>query len=386
MNNEELLNRVIENVKIRCEITNMEKEEKILMNKRKKFIKTFALFIISIFLVTGIAYATSFIWKEPVKYNSFEELQAENKREEILSEEEKEEVISEDRIREKTKNILEKVTDTNNVNDTINLKRSYAASYDKYYEVKTSNDYFTGIEMNFNAENGALVYFVDRDLENKAIVGQAIDIGKLKEYLKKIENLFFDGEDYTFEKIEETPHMLNNTERKEWNATYYKKYDGIINEYEKVVFTGYYNKDSFYLYQYASYDEGYYFEKNEIKLTKEQAMDIGKKQDKKITDLEIKEINAELGIKPMNSFVYVQENSNGIEDGLVEETQKDGTKIIYNQYQSEKKLRMVWKITIKYDINYSDGSVGKLRNSKEIDGREYYIDATTGEVIGGNWN
>jgi len=53
------------------------------------------------------------------------------------------------------------------------------------------------------------------------------------------------------------------------------------------------------------------------------------------------------------------------------------------KYSNEKILRKVWNVKIKYQFNYIPDE--PVHNWKEQFGREYYIDATTGEIIGGNW-
>ena len=41
---------------------------------------------------------------------------------------------------------------------------------------------------------------------------------------------------------------------------------------------------------------------------------------------------------------------------------------------------MVWDIKINYTYDNT-----KARNNGEFLGRNYYVDATTGEIIGGSW-
>lgn len=46
-------------------------------------------------------------------------------------------------------------------------------------------------------------------------------------------------------------------------------------------------------------------------------------------------------------------------------------------------LRKVYNVKIFYDVNYTDDE--PAHNWKEQFGREYFVDATTGEIIGGRW-
>ena len=97
---------------------------------------------------------------------SEEQIIDENKKDENISESEKNEAISRETIIEKAKDLLIELGYDDDIYN-VDLKRSYAETYDTYYEVKTTNNYTSGIEFNFNAENGRLEYFIDRDLEKK---------------------------------------------------------------------------------------------------------------------------------------------------------------------------------------------------------------------------
>ena len=68
------------------------------------------------------------------------------------------------------------------------------------------------------------------------------------------------------------------------------------------------------------------------------------------------------------------------EDEIKHETEEDGKIISYNGYYNEKVLRKVWNVRIQYYIDKE-----KQRNISELGGRNYYVDTTTGEIIGGSW-
>ena len=137
------------------------------------------------------------------------------------------------------------------------------------------------------------------------------------------------------------------------------------------------------IYKYAKYDKGYEFKNDEVTLSKEQAIEIAKNKNTDISSLEIKNIEADLEIRPMNAFIYEQEETGGKEDGFVRESENGKGNILYNQYVSEKILRKVWNIKINYEVDIEN--LENLNNINEIYGREYYVDATTGEIIGGRW-
>ena len=53
----------------------------------------------------------------------------------------------------------------------------------------------------------------------------------------------------------------------------------------------------------------------------------------------------------------------------------------YIEYLTEKRIRKAWKVMIEYDVPTNDMFSDSFRNQDL--GYIYYIDATTGEVIGG---
>ena len=126
-------------------------------------------------------------------------------------------------------------------------------------------------------------------------------------------------------------------------------------------------------------DNGFEFQNNEVLINKEEAIKIAKEIDRKISILDITSCDSELCIERLNSFVYIQEKTAGKEDEIKEEI-IDGKSNVYKGYSNENKLRIVWNVKINYDYDEA-----KAINCKEFLGRDYYIDATTGEIIGGAW-
>jgi hypothetical protein len=323
------------------------------------------------------------IWKKPTEYNSYEEKMESNKKDVEISEDETKNIVSTDYILEKANNILKQL-DYSNTNLSIDLKRSYSATSDLYYEVKTSTDYSSGIELNFNAEDGEFIYFIDRDIDSnynittdKISDADASNIGN--EILSKL-NL---NKNYQLKETKEITSSTTNKQRNEWYLKYYIEYDGILNEYQRLEIRFFINNNNLRISQIAIYDDGYNYANNEVKITKTEAKQIAEEKDRIISELDIETINVNLDIKPMNEFVYLQEKSLGTDDGITNENVEDGNNIIYSKYSSEKILRKVWNVKIKYQFNNNYDNL--IHNWKEQFGREYYIDATTGEIIGGNW-
>ena len=113
------------------------------------------------------------------------------------------------------------------------------------------------------------------------------------------------------------------------------------------------------------------FENNPIVISEEEAVNIAKEKDK-IVNTEgytVKDVKAKLAIKPMTPDVYLKENNltNGNESIQLE----DGSYMYYNIYKDYGITRKVYVVEITYGNRPINSS------------RKYYIDTTTGEVIGG---
>ena len=147
-----------------------------------------------------------------------------------------------------------------------------------------------------------------------------------------------------------------------WYATYYKKYGDLINPYEKISVDFVPTVNGLY---HLEIQRGK-FENNEIIKTKEEAIEIAKAKDKEIEpNREIENIRVEEKIEQMNSDVYLREkDKNKYENEPV--TVEDG------YYLTEERVRRVWAVEIKYK-----------EEEDKIDYFIYFVDTTTGEIIGG---
>ena len=84
-------------------------------------------------------------------------------------------------------------------------------------------------------------------------------------------------------------------------------------------------------------------------------------------------MNSSLSIEKMNVFIYQIENNKYNVTGNPEDE-------IY--YKTENTTRKVWKIMIQHDIDDRDYPDFNQYVKEGMD-KYYYIDATTGEIIGG---
>ena len=123
--------------------------------------------------------------------------------------------------------------------------------------------------------------------------------------------------------------------------------------------------------------ESYKYENNEQKISQEEAIKIATQKDNQIEKQKtIKDTKAEIRIKQMNAEVYLRENyKEEYENGTLnmekigQNVYKLDTDVV--MYKTEKRVRKVWCVVIYYDIG------------KNEDSYTYYVDSTTGEIIGG---
>ena len=116
-----------------------------------------------------------------------------------------------------------------------------------------------------------------------------------------------------------------------------------------------------------SYRELNDFVNNPIVITEAEAIKIAIDKEKEFSALEILKCEAELGVKKMNSFVFLLENKlNNMNENI----------------HIDNIERNVWIVSIEHKKENKPRSEDILIARKEFNKR-YYIDATTGEIIGG---
>ena len=372
--------------KIACQIFLNEKTE----NNNIKIMKFVATFFISIGITAGVVYAgvTTYqkIWKMPEKYDTLQQMIEENKNisTEITKEDTKN-IIEKQEAKEKAKSIMNKFGFTKNNIYSVELKKNYIESSDLIYLVKTEKQVEKGINVWIDAKTGECLGILNNDLKYKSINADKIDEETAKVYANDLYSKFTTNQEFKLKYVQETPHYFENNSTDEWTATFCKQYDNIFYNYEKVVVTFYVKDSKVYVDQIIYTNLNMNFENNPIVITEEEAIEIAKESNKKITANEIASIESNLDIKDMNEFIYLQEQSKGEEDGNTKETIEDENGVqtyrTYNLYKSDKVVRKVWRIT----INYIQGEMD-LNNLNKYSSRDFYIDCTTGEVIGGRWS
>lgn len=349
--NKEMQERIIEKSRIKIAISNF-KEEDIKMPK-KRLLKMCASFVIAIGITSSLVYATTVvyekIWKEPQSYKPTQEISIEEK-EKCISEEEAEKIGNE---------YLKKIgLDTETIQNLGLMKEFFSQE----------NIWHLGSEkasLSIDAETGKLLSVNIPTWEYKIPYNYGITKEEARvtanELLEKYRPLDDTGE---YRMIKLTGNMETDEASYIWYATFQKKYGNLLNKYEEIRIGWIPTINGLYSLNF----ERKICENNEQKITKEEAIKIATTKDKEIEkEKKIEEVIAEIKIRKMNEQVYLREN-------FKEEYEKGDFHISkYSEdttlYKTEERVRYAWCVVVNYENSESAYT--------------YYVDATTGEIIGG---
>lgn len=353
--------------------------ETAMYNKKHKYemielIKKIIITIVSFLTVTsGIAFASytvyEKIWKEPKKYATSDDYLNSLPSKEI-SEDEQRNLITENDAKNIALNFLNKLGYENQTINSIELKRDYSQPMDSYYMAKTESDYEKGLMVLIDSKNGYIEYFNDLDLKYKDLNQDIITEEQAKQIaVDTYEKLELNKNDYELYSIKKDEYVFENNTKTLWGATFLKKENNVYNKYENfsVAFIVVDNK---IMYDTINISKSTEKVNNPIIIKEESAIEIAKNKELEFTNTEITNIKSELSIEKMNTLVYQLEYE--IYDTM--------------DLQIEENIRNVWKVSIEHK-NKKDFNIYSNPNQymKENLNKEFYIDATTGEIIGGKF-
>lgn len=364
MDNEQIYN-IIKKTQKKIAISQLKEDVYV---KKNKILKSVASFILIFGITVGIVYAgtniSDRIWKIPEKVVGFSN-------NEIPTEEKQKSVLNESEARQKAEKILEKFGHKDEKINTIELENNQA-NYELTWSVCTDKN--TRIYFNATGEKYFGISF--DNVLNKNIKNYRTTEKEAEKTARDLcEKYGYDLEQYNYVKI--SSNMNSEDESYIWNVSFGKTYDGIVSPYEctAVGFIPEINE----IYGFTVWNEK--FENNPIEITEKRAKEIALEEEQKIsTEYKMKEIEAELDIVQMNGDAYLRTNDY---NQLREQTSANYPSEKQVHYRTDNRVRKAWIVTIEYDI---PSSVNKFDNSYNMNDENfsYYIDATTGEVIGGS--
>lgn len=387
--------KIKEKLKMEIAISQIKNEEKKAMNKKEKFVfKNIGIAACVLMSLTGVALASSKViekvFKEPKKYESYNEILEEYAEiqgpQEVTQEDETKSIDIEQAVTE-ANSILNKFGYENQEFVVKELKKNYVLGADLSYLLATNKNLNKGIKIDVNAKNGKCVGICDNDLWNQKIISDPISKEEAIEKSEEIYKLFgLKENEYKLKQIEGGPDAKYDGENPNtWYITYAKTYDGAFNYFERLEMHFGIKDGKLLIYSVYVANDHIEFNNNEIVISKEDAKKIALEEDKKITDNEVDFTITNLGIRQVNSWIYLLEQNGGKYPDSKQEKLEDGTIVTYPQYRTvENRARKVWVVNIHYKQGEPDPNNEKKYNSKSI-----FVDCTTGEVVGGtdesNW-
>ncbi len=344
------------------------------LNKKKanaSILKKVASFFIITFIASGIVFAGSVvyeknIWKEPQR------VVVESAKDSTNQNEFRQNTMSEDEARKKASEILEKFEYKDENIKEIELQ-NHIDDYDSSWHIITEQNTNIFIDANgdgsFSISNGNIY----KDIKHYRTTKEEA-VNTAREIAQKYG---YDIEDYGYVSV--NSNLNSDKESYIYNVTFCKEYDGIRNPYESIfiLFIPEINVVESFMFSNKK------FENNTVEITKEKAEEIALNEDNKLSTkykmYEIEKVETELRIVSMNGYANFRANEY---EQLHEQTSGNYSYEKWVFYRTEPRIRKAWVVKIIYkipnDVNKFDGDYNM--NDEKF---SYFIDATTGEVIGG---
>lgn len=359
----ENLDKIMKISRMKIAVSKFEEEEHTM--PKRNLLKMVATFVLTIGMTFGLVYAGNVvyekIWKEPEAYKISQE----------ITEEEKAQCISETEAEEIAKAYLRKIGYTDESIGSIGLYKE---------SLSQENVWSMGSELGtirIDANTGKLKSVSMPVREGSIPYNYGINREEARrvayELLEKYKPIGDTGE---YELVSLKRNAGKDEEAYIWYAEFYKKYGDLYNASERIRVGWIPTSNILYCLDIEQNS----YENNEEKISKEEAIQIAKEKDEQIeTTREIQGIKAEIRIKQMNEEVYLREklkedygnimlNMEKTEDGMYR-YKEDAV-----FYKTEERVRKVWCVVITYNPE----------ESGYLPAFTYYVDSTTGEIIGGS--
>ena len=356
-----------ENMKIpeKCEEVIM----KSLKSKRKHYswIKIASTACASLMITAGVVFAgtkvAETIWKKPEKMVG--NLESTITKEDMIG------IMSENEAKNKAESLLKRFDYNEETIKSVGLEKDTFDSKISWRVETNSN-----ISITFDAydkEKEALYLFNSdcskKDIENCHTTKEDAE-KTARDLCEKFE---YDLSEYDY--VEVSANLENEEEAYIWYVDFYKEYDGLVDRFNSIniAFVPEINE----IYYFIVTEE--IFENNPVEITEEQAKEIALEAERETSiNYEVKSTEIELGIVSMNGGAYSRTTNY---EQFCEQSKLNYPEEQYIEYLTEKRIRKAWKVMIEYDVPTNDMFSDSFRNQDL--GYIYYIDATTGEVIGG---
>lgn len=360
-----------EKLKTKIAISQIKNEEEKAMNKKGNFIfKNIGIAACVLMSLTGVVFAGSKvienIWKTPEKVQiSSGDLEEITK----ITEESKQENMTEEKAKEIAINKLNEIGFNSNIVGTNHYKEFDSNKI--WYRFDTEDNY----EISIDGQTGEFF-----DIWNNNRNTQDTKKYMTEEQAKELANKYYKLFGYKEGEYEITDVQSVNNEGNDkgpgfrMTVTYNKKYGDVYNPYEYISITLESKNMEMDMFRVDNIP----FDNNEVVITENEAVNIALKEDEKIETNKVKSTKAKLMVVKMNADAYNRIND---KDKYYEAMQTPNYPIEErNYYNVDDRVRKAWVVVINYEDNYNGDIVKRYTEGKY----SYFVDATTGEIIGGH--
>ena len=360
-----------EKLKTKIAISQIKNEEEKAMNKKENFIfKNIGIAACVLMSLTGVVFAGSKvienIWKTPEKVQiSSGDLEEITK----ITEESKQENMTEEKAKEIAINKLNEIGFNSNIVGTNHYKEFDSNKI--WYRFDTEDNY----EISIDGQTGEFF-----DIWNNNRNTQDTKKYMTAEQAKELANKYYKLFGYKEGEYEITDVQSVNNEGNDkgpgfrMTVTYNKKYGDVYNPYEYISITLESKNMEMDMFRVDNIP----FDNNEVVITENEAVNIALKEDEKIETNKVESTKAKLMVVKMNADAYNRIND---KDKYYEAMQTPNYPIEErNYYNVDDRVRKAWVVVINYEDNYN-GDIAKRYTEGKY---SYFVDATTGEIIGGH--
>ena len=360
-----------EKLKTKIAISQIKNEEEKAMNKKENFIfKNIGIAACVLMSLTGVVFAGSKvienIWKTPEKVQiSSGDLEEITK----ITEESKQENMTEEKAKEIAINKLNEIGFNSNIVGTNHYKEFDSNKI--WYRFDTEDNY----EISIDGQTGEFF-----DIWNNNRNTQDTKKYMTEEQAKELANKYYKLFGYKEGEYEITDVQSVNNEGNDkgpgfrMTVTSNKKYGDVYNPYEYISITLESKNMEMDMFRVDNIP----FDNNEVVITENEAVNIALKEDEMIETNKVESTKAKLMVVKMNADAYNRIND---KDKYYEAMQTPNYPIEErNYYNVDDRVRKAWVVVINYEDNYN-GDIAKRYTEGKY---SYFVDATTGEIIGGH--
>ena len=356
-----IFNNIISKSQMKIAVSKFEEEDKKM--PKKNLPKLVATFVLTTTVTGGLVYATGNtiydkIWKQPESYNITQN----------VTDEEKAKCISEEEAENIGNSYLKKIGLNDEIIQNLGLTKEFLSN-ENVWNMSSQKATIT-----IDGETGKIKSVNIPTWEYKIPYNYGITREEARNVAKELLQKYKPEDDKG--KYELISLKRNNEKDEEayiWYADFYKRYGDLINPEERISIGWVPTINGLYSLNIESNT----YEDNEQKISKEDAIKIVTEKEKQIEQNKtIKDTRAEIRIKQMNENVYLRENfKEEYENGTLnmEKTGENTYKLKDDavMYKTEERVRKVWCVVVIYNLD------------EPYQGYTYYVDSTTGEIIGG---